>query len=356
MSVNGEAVCAIAYTYAYTKAQTPKLVLSQVRADGTVNVLAETVVEKTEGFTASAQTEAVLPAGDYTLRVTMEQDGVDLKDFTIYGGIKRIPADSIRLNAYRIRLLPKGSFHLTAELLPENATSEVIWSTENASVATVSADGTVTAVAEGSTAVTASIDGKTARCTVTVGPEIPVQDTPNNPSVSELTPTFVTGLDAVMESDTLYVGGNAQKKTGIDITVPTGANLASVTYVSAQPSVADVSAAGVVTAKKSGTAVITIHLVLTNGETASLQRRIRVKKAYIKPKKAKYSVKTGKSITLKATVYGSDKKITYTFADKKSKKFASLTKAGKLTGKAKGTVKVTAKSGKVKKTFQVKVK
>lgn len=354
VSVPEEVAAFIAYTYAYEKDQAPKLVVSRVDADGKESVLTETAVGKTEGFAESSQTKVVLPAGEYTLRITMKNDGVDLRSFAISGDQKNIPATGIRLNAYRINLQPQDSFALSAVLTPDNSTSKAVWSTKDASIAAVDENGVVTAFREGSTVITASADGTAAQCTVVVGKDGPVISEPEKPQ--ELVPTFAAGVDAVPALTTLYVGGNTQKQTAVSVIVPTGANLASVAYTSATPDIAAVSAAGAVTAKKAGTAVITVKVTLTNGETASLQRQITVKKAYIKPGKANYSVKKGKSITLKATAYGSDKKITFTLANAKSKKRASLTKAGKLTGKAKGTVKVTAKAGNVKKTFNVKVK
>ncbi|MCI8634751.1 MAG: hypothetical protein HFJ05_04000 [Eubacterium sp.] len=363
VSVQSEVTGFVTYMYAYEKNQAPKLVISKVDADGTVSRLAETQVSKTDGFAESEQAAVVLPAGDYTLRIAMENDGVDLRSFAVSGDRKHIPAESVRLNAHRINLQPQGSFVLTAVLTPENTTSEVVWSTDNASVAAVDEHGTITAIKDGIAVITASIDGKTAQCTVVVGKDNQKPEDPDDPKdpdgpkdPQELIPTFAAHVDAVLALTTLYVGGDTQNKTAIGIVVPTGANLASVAYTSAVPDVAEVSAAGAVTAKKAGTAVITVSVTLTNGETAKLQRQITVKKAYIKPAKANYSVKTGKTVTLKAKAYGSNKKITFKFANKKSKKFATLTKAGKLTGKAKGTVKVTAKAGKVKKTFKVKVK
>ncbi len=354
VSIQEEVSAFIAYTYAYEKEKAPKLVVSKVGADGTENVLAETAVGKTEGFLESDQAKLVLPAGEYTLRITMKNDGVDLKSFAISGDQKNIPATGIRLNAYRIHLQPQDSFVLGAALTPDNTTSKAVWASEDASVAAVDENGIVTALKDGTTVVTASADGRTARCTVVVGNGGPQNQEPQKPQ--ELVPTFAAGVDAVPVLTTLYAGGNTQKQTAIGLVIPTGAAVASAAYASATPDIASVSAAGAVTAKKAGTAVITVSVTLTNGETVSLQKQITVKKAYIKPGKKNYSVKKGKSITLKATAYGSDKKITFTLANAKSKKLASLTKAGKLTGKAKGTAKVTAKAGKLKKTFSVKVK
>lgn len=58
---------------------------------------------------------------------------------------------------------------LTATVLPEDAEySEITWKTDNASVATVDAEGVVTSVAEGTATITASTGDKSASCKVTV--------------------------------------------------------------------------------------------------------------------------------------------------------------------------------------------
>ena len=62
---------------------------------------------------------------------------------------------------------------LTATVLPENATDKtVIWSTDNASVATVSENGTVTTVAQGTATIIAAAGEAKASCAITVTPPI----------------------------------------------------------------------------------------------------------------------------------------------------------------------------------------
>ncbi len=129
-----------------------------------------------------------------------------------------------------------------------------------------------------------------------------------------------------------------------------------VTYKSSKTKVAAVSAKGVVTAKKAGTAKITIKA--DNGKkkvvTIKVVKKNKVNKK-LTLKKTKVTVKKGKtySIAIKKMTANATSKITY-----KSKK-ASVAKVdgyGLITGKKKGTTKITVKCGKAKKTITVKVK
>lgn len=348
ISLESGASCFISFNYAYAGSKAPVLAVSTVDAAGKETALTSVKAGATDGqYVDSEQAAVALPAGTYTLRVTMKNDGVDLKSFTISGSQKNIPAEGIALNAYKVTMDPTATFKLTAALVPENTTSGITWTSSDNAVATVSEDGLITAVKEGSAVITAEADGKKAVCQVTVG---------ESTSMPGRTPTFIERVSVSTTLTTLYAGGNADNNAAIRIVVPTGAALAKAEYAVSDAKVATVSAAGMITAKKAGKAVVTVKITLTNGETATLQKQITVKKAYIKLKKASYSVKKGKSVTLKATAYGSSKKITYKIATGAGKKIAKVSSSGKLTGKKKGTVKVTATSGKVKKTFKVKVK
>ena len=78
----------------------------------------------------------------------------------------------VTLNKSSASLTSNGAtVTLTAKVLPNNATNKsVTWKTANAAVATVDTNGTVTAVGNGTTTITAttSVGAKTASCTVTV--------------------------------------------------------------------------------------------------------------------------------------------------------------------------------------------
>lgn len=345
VALNKEMNGFISFHYAYAGEKSPVLAVSRVDADGREQVLATVDAGATTGeYADSKQAGITLPAGSYVLRVTMENDGVDLKSFTVSRTPEVIPTEGIALNVYQVSMNMGDTFKLTAIRKPENTTTGITWTSSDETVASVSEDGMITAGKNGKAVITAQADGCKAICEVTVGEskaELPV-------------PTFIERVSVYPLLTTLYAGGDADKSAPIKIVVPTGAKLAKAEYAVSDKTVAEVSAAGMLTAKKAGSAVVTVKVALTNGETAVLQRQITVKKAYIKLKKSSYRVKKGKSITLKATAYGSSKKVS--FKIKTGKKLAKVTRNGKFTGKKKGTVKVIAYAGKVKKTFSVKVK
>ena len=122
------------------------------------------------------------------------------------GGIVEAPAPvvlatSVTINEETLSLTTIGeTATLTAEVLPENVTDgSVTWSSSDESVATVSSDGVVTAVANGTATITATTnDGSdlSAACTVTV--DIPTVE-PD---------TDISGLDNVIyiEAQSVYVG------------------------------------------------------------------------------------------------------------------------------------------------------
>ena len=141
---------------------------------------------------------------------------------------------------------------------------------------------------------------------------------------------------------TLYVKG---KDT---VTLKADTNLSDeIIWTSSNEKVAVVSAKGVVTAKAKGTAVITA----TCGDyTATCT--VTVKTPTLKLAKTSASIKVGKKTTIKATAtpIGTVK---YTSSNKK---IATVSSKGVVTGKKKGTAKITVTCNGVSKTFKVTVK
>ena len=114
----------------------------------------------------------------------------------------------------------------------------VQWATSNASIATVTAAGVVTAVAEGTTTVSAIVEGKTGQATVSVSP-VPVASVRLTPRTAVLDPGATRQLTAVaVDAD-----GNVLEGRAIEWTTDAAA-------------VATVSAAGLVQAVASGYADI----------------------------------------------------------------------------------------------------
>ena len=158
------------------------------------------------------------------------------------GGGITIPVTGISLSTTTLNLIEGNSSTLTAIISPTNATNQnVVWSTNDSSVATVS-NGVVTAVSAGSATITAStVDGNyTANCSITV-------------SASTV---GVTGVSLSVHSIEMSSIGETYT---INYTIlPANATNKNITWSSSAPTVAIIEDR-LITAKGNGTAVITIR-------------------------------------------------------------------------------------------------
>ena len=112
------------------------------------------------------------------------------------------PVASVTLDKDNLSLYPGGTAQLTAMVTPDNAADTVTWTSSDTNIATVDADGVVTAVGYGTATITATVGGKTATCTVTVAyPYIPV------PPVNPTQPTKPAEPDQPDEPDTPVIPG-----------------------------------------------------------------------------------------------------------------------------------------------------
>lgn len=136
----------------------------------------------------------------------------------------------------------------------------LVWTSSDETVATVDAEGAVTAVAPGETEITAaSEDGKlTASCRVTVG-------------------VSVTGVDA-LETLELQIGDIETAELGAVI-LPETATGATLTYKSSDEAVATVGADGTVTAVGAGECEITIKASGFGASGAETTVKVVVKEA-----------------------------------------------------------------------------
>ncbi len=160
----------------------------------------------------------------------------------------------VEINKTSTTLTVGGTETLTATVSPDDATDKSVkWSSDNTSVATVDANGKVTAVAEGTATITVTAtngtentsDDKTATCAVTVNAA--------TPSVVN-----VTGVEINKTSTTLTVGGTETLTATVS---PDDATDKSVMWSSDNTSVATVDANGKVTAVAAGTATITVTTI-----------------------------------------------------------------------------------------------
>ena len=156
---------------------------------------------------------------------------------TVTVAVESIPADSITIAPKELSMNVGENESLTATVTPDNATDQVIWSSNDKNVATVDQSGKVTAKAKGKATITATAGEAEAICKVTVEAEIPVECVELSATTLSLTEGEEHTLTATVHP------ANATDKT--------------VTWESSEPSVATVDQNGKVTALSAGTATIT---------------------------------------------------------------------------------------------------
>ena len=206
------------------------------------------------------------------------------------GSATIVPVTSVTLNKSSLSLSTGGSERLTATVKPTNATNPALsWTSTNTSVATVSQDGTVHAVAAGTAVIRATAtdgSGKYATCSVTV--------------TSSTVP--VMGVSVTPSTLNLSVGGSATLVASVS---PTNATDKSVTWMSTNPAVATVSSSGVVTATGVGTTNVTVR---TNDGNYSATCRVTVTEPTVRVtgvslNESSLTLTVGESSQLSATVY-----------------------------------------------------
>lgn len=164
--------------------------------------------------------------------------------------ITNVPVTSVDVTPASVTINKGGTTTLTAEVGPENVTDRTVtWTSGDEQIATVDANGVVTAVAGGTTQITARANdgsGYSAKCTVTVN--VPVTGLALYKS-GENANTAAASISATVEAeDTL---------TLVPVFTPNDASNQSITWSSNHENIATVSNAGVVTGVAEGTATIT---------------------------------------------------------------------------------------------------
>ena len=148
-----------------------------------------------------------------------------------------VPVTGINLNKTSTTIAKGQTEKLTASLTPSDASSNVQWSSNNSKVATVSNDGTVTAKDTGKAIVTATMNGISASCEVTV----------NNP-LKGVSIVSAEGVTALKKGQTTQLTAKLEPEDTTD--------KKTVTWTSSNDAVATVSASGMVTAVSDGTVTI----------------------------------------------------------------------------------------------------
>lgn len=233
----------------------------------------------------------------------------------------QVEVSSVSLNTATIEMVEGETFSLVATVLPKDAEYDgVIWASSNASVARVNS-GTVTALKEGTATITASAGGKSSTCTVKVSTKV----------------VSVTSITLDKTSLSMKVG---ETETITATVSPDNATDKSVTWGSSDVSVATV-ADGRVTAKKSGTAIITAK---SGSCVAECTVTISVDVESVTLDKTTLSLAVGETTQLTATVKpddATDKNVNWISSDESIATVAN----GKVTAVKSGKATITARCG-----------
>lgn len=247
------------------------------------------------------------------------------------------PLGSLSLDPGEYTLESIGSsFKIAPVFYPEDATdTEVSWTSADPKIASVSSDGTVTAIGPGTTAITAAAAGGaiTSKCVVTV-----------------LSPAL-----AIKISDSRLSLEEGEEATLTASVFPSDATQSTLTWRSDKPEVATVDQDGNVRAVKAGVAVITVSVSETVFETCTVTVVSRV--TGISFDVDELEILPGESHQLKVTVLPENASVPDVNWSSDNAKVAKVSDTGLVTGLSAGeaTIHAVTKDGGKMATCLVKV-
>ena len=244
-----------------------------------------------------------------------------------------IDAKSVALDKTSLIIGVNEVYSFKAEVAPANTTDKTVkWTSSNDKVAVVSQTGRVTGKSQGTATITAkTASGKTATCKITV-----------KPAPSEIT----------LEKTDIWLGVGESFRLWTHITNGTASN--KRTFTSSDSKVCEVSANGTLTAKKIGTAVITVKTY--NGKKATCKVTVKQPATQITLDTYRVELTAGKTFRLATHVPGNSASNTRTFTSTDTK-VCTVDKSGVITAKSKGTAIIRVETYNGKKTScQVVVK
>ena len=250
-----------------------------------------------------------------------------------------VEVTSVTVSPESINMVIGDTERLTLTILPENASVKSgTWASSDEAVATVSQDGTVTAVAEGTAVITVTAGSKSATCNVTVTAErIEIESIEISPAEVTLT----------------QIGETAQLTVKI---MPEDATYTDMTWTSSDESIATVTQEGLVTAVAEGNATLTVSVgeISATCSVTVADESIKVESIEISPAEVTLT-QIGETAQLTAQVMPEDAtytEITWTTSDEG---IVTITEEGLLTAIAAGNATVTAAIGEVSATCAVTV-
>lgn len=240
---------------------------------------------------------------------------------TVY---KKTDVTGLTLDSSKLNMTKGETTTILATISPSNASEKgITWTSSDPSVATVTSKGVVKAIDTGTMVITAvTKDGNYERsCKVTV----------TQP---------VTGVRLNKSSVKLAKGKSEALRVSV---LPSDATNKKVTWTSSDESVATVSQSGVVTALTPGNTTITVTSH-NGGYSSSCNITVYIAVTGIKLNATSVKLPKGQKRILNATVTPSNAENTEVIWSTSNKNVVTVNEAGQITGKAKGTAKVTAKT------------
>ncbi len=346
----------ISYTYLPTNTSTSFTIIRDTHVTGiTVSPTSKTIkvgenfiitptvtpASATDKKVTWSSSNNAIASVDTTGKVTGLNTGTATITATTHdGGLKAactVTVSNTKINVTGISLSPTtktmgvgGSFTIIPTITPSNATDKSItWFSGNPSVATVDANGKVTALGIGTAVITATTNdgGYKTTCTVTVSNNI----------------VNVTGVTMIPTSRTMYAGDSYHLDA---IVSPDNATDKSVTWTSSNPAIATVDENGIVLALKAGTTTITATtndggfkancIITVTGEV------VNVTGITLSPTtKTMYAGENSMLIPTVTPDNATNKSVTWTSSDPT---IASVDEYGIVKALKKGTATITAKT------------
>ena len=256
---------------------------------------------------------------------------------------KTVHVTSIALDKTNLSLTVGDAATLVATVLPQDAADRsVIWESTNHSIATVDAEGNVSAISAGAVTITATTadGGLLAGCEVTVT----ASDVPGPPDPPEPQVIHVTSIALDKTSCELEAGASMILNADV---LPEDADDKSCSWSSSNSGIAAVDADGKVTAIASGTATITA--TTTDGQlTASCTVTVFVPEipvvhvSSIALDRTALNLAVGEYATLKATVLPENAEDRSFNWKSSNQSIAHIDADGRLSALSAGTVTITA--------------
>ena len=301
----------------------------------TATVLPEDVTDKTVTWSTSDAAIATvdvegnvkaIAVGEATITATCGDKSAICKVT-----VNPILTESIALDKTELTLTIGASEKLTATVLPENVTDKTVtWSTSDASIATVDAEGNVKAISVGEATITAICGDKTATCKVTV-----------NPILAESIALDKTEL-------TLTIGASEKLTATV---LPEDVTDKTVTWSTSDASIATVDNEGKVTAVSIGVATIT---ATCGDKSATCKVTVNpILADSITLDKTELTLTIGASEKLTATVLPedvTDKTVTWSTSDAA---IATVDTEGNVTAISVGEAVITATCGEISTSCRV---